>query len=164
MTDLATLDAFAVRLARLEAELAELRVLKDVEAIKRFHRRYVRALADREFDTLLSYFDDAAVIDMRTHGEKRGREQIAEHFAPMPAAIAEGSGYVLSSPVITVEGDRATGAWTWHRLLPPDGSHSGAPPGGWLEGRYRCEYVRRDGAWKFASMRFRVVLPEADPA
>jgi hypothetical protein len=159
MTDVLTLETLEARIARLEAEVTDLRVLKDVEEIKRFHRRYVRALADREFGTLLDFFDDAAVVDMRTHGEKRGKGQIAEHFAPLPGAIAEGSGYVLSSPVITVEGDRATGEWTWHRLLPPDAS-----PGGWLEGRYRCAYVRRDGAWKFASMWFRVVLPEADPA
>jgi uncharacterized protein (TIGR02246 family) len=148
-TELAALES---RIAHLEAEL---RALRDAEEIERFHCRYVRALADRDFDSLLDYFDDEAVIDMRTHGVKRGKEEIAEHHAPLREVIAEGSGYVLSSPVISVDGDLATGEWTWHRLLRSEG---------WLEGRYRCEYVRRDGRWKFASMWFRVVLPDPDPA
>lgn len=148
IAELATLES---RIAHLEEQL---RALRDAEAIRSFHHRYVRALADREFDSLLDYFDDEAVIDMRTHGVKRGKGEIAEHFAPLREAMPEGSGYVLSSPVLDVDGDRASGEWTWHRLL----------PGAWLEGRYRCEYVRRDGRWRFARMWFRVVAPDPDPA
>ena len=154
--------ALLERLAAVERRAA---ALQDIEEIKAFHRDYVRGLADRRFDAIGDHFTDDAWIDMRTHGRKQGRSAIEAHFAPMRDLVAEGSGYVLSSPVIHVDGDSATGEWTWHRYLcefPVMGAQLRVP-GPWLEGRYRCEYVRQDGRWRFSGMWFRVVLPDRDP-
>jgi ketosteroid isomerase-like protein len=151
-------------LERLTAVERRAQALRDVEEIKAFHRDYVRGLADRRFDEIAEHFVEDAWIDMRTHGRKEGRAAIEEHFAPMRDLVAEGSGYVLSSPVIHVDGDRATGRWTWHRYLcefPVMGAQLRVP-GPWMEGRYTCEYVRRDGRWLFSGMWFRVVLPDSD--
>jgi len=156
-------EALLERLAVVELRA---RALADAEEIKAFHRDYVRGLADRRFGDIAAHFADDAWIDMRTHGRKEGRAAIEEHFAPMADLVAEGSGYVLSSPVIRVHGDTATGEWTWHRFLcdfPVMGARLRAP-GPWMEGRYRCEYVRRDGRWLFSGMWFRVVLPDDDDA
>ncbi len=155
--------------AQLEDQLAELeRRILDLEGrdeIQSMHATFVRAVADRRFDALAGYFADDAVIDMRAHGPRSGREAIAEHFQHMADVPLEGASYVLSSPVVTVDGDHATGVWTWHRF------YSNAVVGGrevtvwgvWDEGRYDCEYTRIDGRWRFSRMRFRIVRPTPDP-
>jgi uncharacterized protein (TIGR02246 family) len=155
-------DEDVAALAALEARID---ALESREAIEALHARFVRAVADREFDSLASYFADDATIDMRTHGPKTGAAAIAEHFEHMVTVPLVGAGYILSSPEIEVSGDTATGVWTWHRL------HSSADIAGhpvrvwgvWEEGRYDCRYVREHGTWKFSSMRFRIVRPDADP-
>jgi uncharacterized protein (TIGR02246 family) len=148
----------------LEALEARIDALESREAIEALHAHFVRAVADREFDSLASYFSADATIDMRTHGPKSGADAIAAHFEHMVTVPLLGAGYILSSPEVAVSGDTATGVWTWHRL------HSSADIAGhpvrvwgvWEEGRYDCRYVREGGTWKFASMRFRVVRPDAD--
>ncbi len=74
-------------------------------------------------------------------------------------------GYILSSPIIEVDGNRATGRWTWHRFifefLTPTGFTRAFGP--WQEGRYRCEYARIEGKWKISNLYFRSVLPDPDP-
>jgi hypothetical protein len=60
---------------------------------------------------------------------------------------------VLSSPIIDVTGDAASGEWTWHRF---------AASGTWEEGRYRCTYRRTEDGWRFSWLHFRVVLPDPD--
>jgi len=149
-------------LIRLEARID---ALESREAIEAFHARFVRAVADREFEALASYFSTDATLDMRTHGPKSGAAEIAAHFEHMVTVPLIGAGYILSSPDITVVGDDADGRWTWHRL------HSSAQIGGqdvrvwgvWEEGRYDCRYRRQNGEWKFSYLRFRMVRPDADP-
>jgi ketosteroid isomerase-like protein len=150
----------------LESRLVELharvRKLEDVESIKRLHRTYVRQLADRQWDDMLDMFTADAVVDIRHHGARHGHAEIAELFAAMQAAGNPHDGYVLSSPVIEVDGDVATGTWTWHRHLcefPVMGATLRVF-GPWWEGRYSCTYRRVDEAWKFATMRFRLVAPD----
>jgi ketosteroid isomerase-like protein len=140
--------------------------LEDVEAITKLHRSFTRAVADREFTGLADYFCDDAVIDMRRHGPIAGHSAIAAHFAGMAAVPLGGAGYVLSSPVVDVDvdGDCASGTWTWHRFNAEAtiGTKQVRVWGVWEEGRYRCRYRRIDAAWRFSHMHFRVVLPDPD--
>ncbi|MDQ1658143.1 MAG: hypothetical protein QOD41_3226 [Cryptosporangiaceae bacterium] len=153
----------------LEAQLVTLRArvqtLEDVEAIKKLHRTYIRRLADRQWHDMVDMFTADAVADLRQHGPRHGHAEIAELFASMRAAGNPPDGYVLSSPVIDVDADLATGTWTWHRHLcefPVMGSVLRVF-GPWWEGRYRCTYRREDGQWKFATMVFRLVAPDREP-
>jgi ketosteroid isomerase-like protein len=153
----------------LETQVAALRArvqtLEDIESIKKMHRTYVRLLADRRWDDMLELFTGDAVVDIRDHGARHGRAEIAELFGAMKAAGSPNDGYVLSSPVIDVDGDVATGAWTWHRHLcefPVMGATLRVF-GPWWEGRYRCTYRRDLGEWKFATMHFRLAAPDRDP-
>jgi hypothetical protein len=84
----------------------------------------------------------------------------------MAAAGNPHDGYVLSSPVIDVEGDTATGTWTWHRHLCEFPVMGGMVRvfGPWWEGRYRCSYRRDNGGWKFSAMHFRLVAPDREAA
>ena len=148
-------------LSRLDERVRELEALAEIEDM---HRRFTRAVADRLFGTLSGFFTDDAVIDMRRHGETHGRDAIKRHFDGMGAVPLSGAGYLLSSPVVRVTGDVATGEWTWHRFI-ADGEVAGKPVrvwGVWEEGRYRCSYRRTDDGWLFSRMHFRVVLPDPD--
>ncbi len=153
------------QMAALAALEDRVYALESREAIEALHAHFVRAVADREFDDLVSYFAADATIDMRIHGPKSGTAEIAAHFEHMVSVPLLGAGYILTSPEITVAGDTARGVWTWHRL------HSSADIAGrpvqvwgvWEEGRYDCRYVKVGDAWKFSYMRFRVVRPDADP-
>jgi uncharacterized protein (TIGR02246 family) len=159
--DRGTRAAQLAELGRLDERLRELEAVTDIEDL---HRVFTRAVADREFDTLAGFFTDDAVIDMRKHGETRGRDDIQRHFDGMEAVPLTGAGYVLSSPVVRVTGDAASGEWTWHRFL-ADGTAAGRQVriwGVWEEGRYRCSYRRTEDGWRFSRMHFRVVLPDHD--
>jgi ketosteroid isomerase-like protein len=148
-------------LGRLDERVRELEALIDIEDL---HRGFTRAVADRQFDTLSAYFTDDAVIDMRRHGETRGRDAIKGHFDGMAAVPLIGAGYLLSSPIVHVTDDVASGDWTWHRFI-ADGTAAGRPVrvwGVWEEGEYRCSYRRTEQGWRFSYMRFRVVRPEHD--
>lgn len=138
--------------------------LEDIEEIKQLHRTYIRQLADRDWANMLANFTEDAVVDLRHHGARHGHAELAELFDAMRSNGNPPDGYVLSSPVITVEGDEATGIWTWHRHLcefPVMGAVMRVF-GPWWEGRYRCTYRREDGRWKFSEMHFRLVAPDAD--
>lgn len=148
-------------LERLRTRLDE---LESLQAIEDLHRTFTRAVADRQFTELADYFCADGVIDMRRHGPISGRAAIAAHFAGMAAVPLSGAGYVLSSPVVEVDGDTASGVWTWHRFNAEAtiGTKRVRVWGVWEEGRYQCRYRRTDGVWQFAGMRFRVVLPDHD--
>jgi ketosteroid isomerase-like protein len=150
--------------AQLVALRARVRALEDAESIKKLHRTYVRRLADRQWEEMLDMFTADAVVDLRHHGVRRGRSELAELFGAMRDAGNPHDGYVLSSPVIEVDGDLATGAWTWHRHLCefPVGGALLRVFGPWWEGRYRCTYRRDAGEWRFATMHFRLVAPDPD--
>jgi uncharacterized protein (TIGR02246 family) len=154
--------------AELMQELDRLRArldaLESVKAIEDLHRSFTRAVADRRFTELAGYFCADGVIDMRRHGPIAGRDAIAEHFAGMAAVPLNGAGYVLSSPVVELDGDTASGTWTWHRFNAEAtvGTRQVRVWGVWEEGRYQCRYRRTDGVWRFAHMHFRVVAPDPD--
>jgi uncharacterized protein (TIGR02246 family) len=152
------------RITELEQRVA---LLEARAAIENMHYSYVRALAERNFDGLVDWFTADAVIDMRTHGRKAGRDAIAEHFSHMIHTPLDGASYFVTAPVLEVRGDEASGAWTWHRLYSTVQAAGATVTawGIWDEGRYDCSYRRDgDGRWRFSSMRFRVVRPRPDDA
>lgn len=158
----------------LAGELEELRARvrrhDDIEAIKALHRRYIRALADRDWHGLPDFFTEDAVTDIRWHGRTESRQELHDKVInELADLVTSPDGYILSSPVIELEpgADIATGEWTWHRHICQGtvGFASGVTRvwGPWMEGRYRCVYERVGDDWKFKDVWFRVVLPEADP-
>lgn len=152
---------------RLQQLAARLDRLESAEAIKRLHARYLRALADRQWDAMLDFFTEDATTDITWHGVTRGREALKREFDQLSRLVLSHDGYILSSPEIEVDGDgdAATGRWTWHRLVcefpTPTGMMRAWGP--WMEGRYRCRYVRVGGEWKIHDLWFRSVLPDPDP-
>jgi ketosteroid isomerase-like protein len=157
---------------KLVEEIDRLRLqvqrLEDIESIKALHRRYIRKLADRDWEGMADFYTEDAVTDIRWHGRTEGKQQLVEDvFDELHKIVKSADGYVLSSPVIEIEAgsDRAYGEWTWHRHVCDFRTTGGYMRvwGPWLEGRYKCVYERVDGEWKFKDVWFRVVLPDPDP-
>ena len=157
---------------KLVEEIDRLRLqvqrLEDIESIKALHRRYIRKLADRDWEGMADFYTEDAVTDIRWHGRTEGKQQLVEDVLDeLHKIVKSADGYVLSSPVIEIEAgsDRAYGEWTWHRHVCDFRTTGGYMRvwGPWLEGRYKCVYERVDGEWKFKDVWFRVVLPDPDP-
>lgn len=151
-------------LQRLEQMELRLQALEDVKSIQELHTRYVRALADRNWEGILDCYAPDAVCDLRLHGRLTGHEQIRAMLGELADVVQSHDGYILSSPEIEVDGDTATGVWTWHRHICEFRTAFGYQRiwGPWQEGRYRCQYRRVGEAWKISYAWFRVILPDGD--
>lgn len=159
------IEALVQRLAELEQRVQR---TEDVESIKQMHRRYIRKLADRDWDGMADFFTEDAVTDIRWHGRTEGKQALVDDvFNDLHNTVTSADGYILSSPVIEVAADGTTafGEWTWHRHICEFRMSGGFMRawGPWLEGRYKCSYAKVDGVWLFENMWFRVVLPDLDP-
>ncbi|MQA85256.1 MAG: hypothetical protein GEV03_11680 [Streptosporangiales bacterium] len=95
---------------RLDEIERRLRVLEDIKEIEYLQHRYVRCLADRDWQGCVDCYADDAVCDIRTHGVKRGKKEIEQLIlGELASMVKSRDAYVLSSPIIHVDGDRATG-------------------------------------------------------
>jgi SnoaL-like domain len=148
------------RVFELEREVTRLRAIDDIKSL---HRRYIRFLADRDWVHMHDMFDDDVVTDISFNGITNGKAELLAVFDRLSKMSVAHDAYVLSSPVVKVDGERATGEWTWHRHYCELLTRQGAAVnvwGPWMEGRYRCQYVKRDGEWKFIYLWFRTVAPD----
>jgi ketosteroid isomerase-like protein len=150
---------------QLDALVARLDLLEAKEAIRELQQAYITGLADRNWNAMIEMFTDDAVTDITWHGERRGRAAILDEFNKIGSMVRSRDGYVLSSPFIEVDGDKATARFTWHRFV----ADHPMPHGGlqriwgvWQEGRYRCAYRRENNRWKFSYIHFRSVAPDPD--
>jgi len=128
-------------------------VLEDIEAIKRLHRNYVFYLSSRAWDELLDCFAEDATAEIWKHGLRRGKEEIKGLVYDVFDKLEKTPGHLVSQPVITVNGNRASGYWILY-LFPF------TEPMTWWQGKHDCEYVKIDGKWKFSSVKFTRPWPE----
>jgi SnoaL-like domain len=131
--------------------LAEsIRRLEDVEAITNLTYRYARAVdkaPDRDVDVAAIPY--LFTVDARwssdTLGTTIGAAAIAAELPTATAAI-EHSSHAFLNPVITVDEDRATGAW----LLWIASVHDQQPAAVYLSAE--LSYRRTDNGWRIAAI------------
>ncbi|MFC1947731.1 nuclear transport factor 2 family protein [Chloroflexota bacterium] len=139
-------------LRSLEEMNDKLRVLEDIEEIKKLHTNYVYWMCNHRWDDMLNCFTEDAVLNVQGD-ERRGKEEIEDLFKHFLAdRIKLNDGHIVGQPVINVEGDKATGYWILYLFF--------SDPVSWMQGRQECEYVRDYGKWKFQTMRFINPWPE----
>ncbi|MBN1191070.1 MAG: nuclear transport factor 2 family protein [Dehalococcoidales bacterium] len=128
-----------------------LRLLEDIEEIKKLHETYVYTLSSRQWDAWLDCFAEDAVADIQMHSLRRGKKEIEkliwEDFDKLPKT----PGHLVEEPMIKVDGDRAKAHWILYlfRYTKPF----------WIQGRHECEYVKVNGRWKFSLVRFKRPWP-----
>ncbi len=112
------------RLLRLEQQVD---ALSSAEAIRNVQHQYVRYLADRRWSDIPPLFaEERSQPDISYHGVTHGRAELIDVMERLSKVASTDDAYIVSSPVIQVNGDEATGEWTWTRLycdfLTPHGS------------------------------------------
>jgi ketosteroid isomerase-like protein len=126
-----------------------IRVLEDVEEIKRLKHRYCGYCdANYDADALANLFMEDAIWDGGERGRYDGREAIRTFFQNAPQRLSFAIHMVLN-PIIEVNGDTATG--TWYLFQPctyADGNRAV-----WGSARYDEQYVRINGEWKFKHLK-----------
>jgi len=135
---------------------ARIQVLEDIEAIKKLKATYCRLCdagldQERNLRELLSHFDKNARADFGV-GEaaifegEAGLETFLGELVPGAVSFCK---HMVHNPIIEVNGDTATGEW-YFEVPATDRASNRAQ---WMAGSYFEQYVRQEGAWKFASIR-----------
>jgi ketosteroid isomerase-like protein len=133
------------------------KALKDIEEIKNLHRDYIYAHNREDWNAMIDCFTDTAVLEV-VKDKAVGKKEITSFFLDNVAKNVRAKGsHILIQPVITMEGDKASGQWIMeHFLNDPFGSENVS----WGQGRYYCEYVKDNGRWKFSLLKFTRPWPQ----
>jgi hypothetical protein len=130
--------------------------LEDIEAIKQLKVRYSHICDDMHNpDKIASVFAEDGVWESPDFGTATGHAEIRELFTKFQATFSF-SQHNMTNPLITVDGDRATGVW--YIQGPWNYADSGAKQ--WFALRYDDEYVKIDGEWKYKHLRLQTRLAE----
>jgi hypothetical protein len=138
----------------------ELLWLKDVEEIKQLKARYgalVDSCPERGLAAateLAQLFTSEMNLDFQSVFGKtfKSRDDVRQFFGEGLAASRGWMWHTFSNPIITVEGDRATGVWMLHAMSTPRDDPHSAPKVSY--GRYYDDYVRSPGGWMQSALRF----------
>jgi hypothetical protein len=158
-----------VSLAELEKRV---KALEDIEEIKQLHIKYILLLNEQKFDEMVDCFADDAKLNGLVKGKHLcGKAEIAEEFIRMQKTMGETKywkgGQFLVHPIISVDGDTATGCWTWYRIGMPAIFTSALGREVMLEepreSRYDMVYKRVNGKWKMSVMDFSHTWPQNLP-
>lgn len=149
--------------------IARLDRLESLEALRDLKSRYAR-LADKALCApsaesavaLADLFTDDAVADYGFFGTFTGRAELLRAFEHILPASTRWSAHYIENPLLTVDGDRAEGTWSFLiHAVPRD------PPGAaqvTFYGTYEEAYRRVGGAWKIDRMLVRYASPGTSAA
>jgi hypothetical protein len=141
------------QLALLEARAQR---LEDINAIKRLQRSYGYYLDEGQWSDLADLFAADATLEIGKDGVYRGRERIREYFRTLgngrdglaPGQLNE---HLQVMPVITLAEDGRSARGTWRAVILAGQLGKEA---WWSEGPYENQYVKEDGVWKIAGLRW----------
>ncbi len=130
--------------------------MNDYDQIQNLKARYCAAsdsaTEDREaaLGKLLSLLTEGVKADYG-FGEMEGGEALGAFVSDAIAGGSEWMIHNIHTPLIEIDGDTAKGDWTVNvRMKRTETGHVD-----FVFGRYSDEFVRVDGEWKFAKIRFR---------
>jgi hypothetical protein len=142
-----------------------LKVLEDIEEIKKLQVHYVNCLINTNWDELTECFSKNGTFSAHA-GDAVGKKAIKELFIKDISKNHIGQeGLFVVHPIISVDGDKAKGSWLLYtqiaqprkfKIKPPYLSTDDAPD--WTQGFYEIEYVKEDGQWKIYSLKWRMRL------
>jgi uncharacterized protein (TIGR02246 family) len=147
--DAAALAELAARVQRLE----------DLLEIHQLFVDYGRHLDAGDFDAYAELFAAEGEVLLGPMGRARGRTAIKELMTNVLAGSQGSSVHVISSPVVTLDGDRATSQVMWTVVQRDD---RGQPQLG-MVGRHEDQLVREEGRWRILRRRGLVDIPSAMP-
>jgi ketosteroid isomerase-like protein len=155
----------------LEEIEKRLKRLEDIEEIRQLHVHYVNSLTLADWDAVIDCFAPDSEVDFGNRSA-RGKAQIDRLFREQISEMHVGlEGNFVVHPIVSVEGDRATGSWLLYiqfcrpRDLPSDmKAIMGEEMPDWMQGFYDMEYVRIGGRWKIRRLSWRRRLLSPRPS
>lgn len=142
-------------LAELESEI---RVLKDIEAIKRLKYRYCRCIDTKLWDELSGCFsEDASAYYYEPKWEFHGAEAIVQWLQEVDGRESMSGVHQVHHPEIAITGDTtATGVWALHSYSIERAVNQAFR----FDGYYHDEYVKEEGVWRIRTTRASYVIRE----
>jgi ketosteroid isomerase-like protein len=143
----------------LEQLEKRLQALEDMEKIKKLHQHYINLMDNLRYEEVLDLFTEDATSEVRNHGIKKGREEMAEvylGFLAKKRGNIRYDGHMAIQPDIQVNGDTAQGTWLIYMLF-------SKPAIAWVQGINECEYRKVNGTWKISKLKFTRTLA-SDPS
>ena len=135
-----------------------LKIIKDIEDIKRLQYQYINILTFAKWDEVAECFTENGKLDLGEGSEKgrviEGKAEITRVFKEGISKAHTGrEGNYVVHPVIYVDNDEATG--TWISYFMHIRSRGEEPLLHWMQGIYDCKYVKENGKWKFSLLKWR---------
>ncbi len=144
--------------ARTSVALLEARAsrLADINDIKRLQRAYGYYLDEGQWTEVADLFAADATLEIGKDGVYRGRERIREYFRTLgngQEGLAPGqlNEHLQVMPVITLAEGGRSARGTWRAIIL---SGQLGKDAWWSEGPYENHYVKEDGVWKIAGLRW----------
>jgi len=155
-----TLEETGVYLKQLEQKL---RVYEAKDEIRELQYHYINVFSAADWDAVMECFaGDCSFalghMDKAAHGKAELEKLFREFFSKGHAGR---DCNIVVHPIITVNGDDATGSWTIYQLF------SYQRTGQMLfmvKGFYDMQYSKENGKWKIKGLKYtRTICPPGDP-
>lgn len=138
---------------------ARLRRMEDLMEIHQLFIDYGMHLDAGRFEDYAALFAAEGEIRLGPLGKAKGRAQIRDTMTKALDGLVGKTFHVISSPMVQLDGDRATSEVMWTMIQRGD---DGKPEVAML-GRHRDELVREDGRWRILVRRGLIDVPTMYP-
>jgi hypothetical protein len=147
------------RLTEMEKRLG---VVEDVEEIKQLHHQYINCVSRAEWDKIMDCFSEEPTTDFGGWDVIKGREAIFKQFKDgLSVAHIGREGNFIVHPIISVDGDKATGEWWMYQMWQYERTGQSLF---WVQAVYDAEYVKEKEKWKISYLKWRSrVAPPGGP-
>lgn len=133
---------------------ARLRRLEDLEEIRRLFVDYGHFLDLGDYAAYARLFAEDGELMLGPIGRAKGRREIETMMGRVGGA---GSLHLITSPIVTLDGDQAVARVMWTVI---NRAEDGTPFVG-MVGHHEDELVREAGSWRFRRRRGFVEIPNA---
>jgi uncharacterized protein (TIGR02246 family) len=142
-------DTIGERLQRLE----------DLEEIRQLFVDYGHHLDRHDFESYADLFAEDAELLLGPIGRVQGREAISRHMREVLPGDGGGSFHLVTSPRISIDGDRARAEVMWSVVT----RGADGQPALSMLGRHRDVLVREGGRWLFQRREGHIDVPARYP-
>ncbi len=146
--------------ARIKNLEDQVKILQDIEEIKKLQRAYGYYLEHGMADDLLDLFSDSPEATLLIAlGEFRGKESMNRFFSKMDRSNPEFLHQVMQlSGIVDVAPDGKTAQGRWYGFGPNALIKEGGVTEGWMNGVYENDYVKEDGKWKIMKIHWCIIF------
>jgi uncharacterized protein (TIGR02246 family) len=137
-----------------------LRRLEDLEEIRQLFIDYGHYLDAGDLEAYAALFADDGEVLLGPIGRAKGRTAIVALMTAIRARARTPSHHLVTSPIIRLDGDRATSEVQW-TVIRPDATGALQVA---MFGRHHDELVRERGRWRILRRRGQVDVPAALPS